>query len=321
MSGSTVNSVGESTGVAEVSRHAAGPESTPARRHNAARQDRLLGRLATLGPGLGYLLVFLVVPLALVLSYTLFQRGRFGGIVYEVSGENFSRVADGLYLSVIWTSIKIAGITTALALVLGYPTAYLIAHLPQRWRNVALILVVLPFWTNFLIRTYAWIILLNSEGVVNHALTGIGIIDAPLQLLYTKGAIVGGLLYAYLPLMVLPLYSAIERLDPQLREASANLGARPVRTFWSVTLPLTLPGVLTGCVFVFVPSLGNFVIPELLGGGRTVMVGNLIRDQFLKARDWPFGATLALVVVALLVLLLMAQAWAVRRVSHGSDRA
>lgn len=293
----------------------AGPGRSPARR------DRFLGRLATLGPGLGYLLVFLVVPLALVLSYTVFHRGRYGGIVYELTGENFARVADGLYLSVVWTSVKLAGLATLLALVIGYPTAYFIAQLPRRWRNVALILVVLPFWTNFLIRTYAWIILLNSEGVVNKALTGIGLIDQPLELLYTKGAIVGGLLYAYLPLMVLPLYSSIERLDPQLREASANLGARPARTFWSITLPLTLPGVLTGCVFVFVPSLGNFVIPELLGGGRTVMVGNLIRDQFLKARDWPFGATLALIVIAILIVLLMAQAWASRRTVHGVDHA
>ncbi|MEV0155513.1 ABC transporter permease [Micromonospora sp. NPDC050686] len=287
---------------------------------HAPHRERLVARLATLGPGIGYLAVFMLVPLALVLSYTLFHRGRFGGIVYEASTENFTRVADGLYLGVIWTSMKLAGLTTLLALLLGYPTAYLIARLPRTWRTVALVLVVLPFWTNFLIRTYAWIILLNSEGVINRGLTGAGIIDRPLELLYTPGAVVGGLLYAYLPLMVLPLYSAIERLDPQLREASANLGARPARTFWSVTLPLTLPGVLTGCVFVFVPSLGNFVIPELLGGGRTVMVGNLIRDQFLKARDWPFGSTLALVVIALLVLLLMAQAWATRRLA-GGDRA
>ncbi|MCW3839891.1 ABC transporter permease [Micromonospora yasonensis] len=284
----------------------------------APRRERLVGRLATLGPGIGYLTVFMLVPLALVLSYTLFHRGRFGGVVHEASTENFTRVADGLYLGVIWTSVKLAGLTTLLALLLGYPTAYLIARLPRSWRTVALVLVVLPFWTNFLIRTYAWIILLNSEGVLNRALTGVGVIDRPLELLYTPGAVVGGLLYAYLPLMVLPLYSAIERLDPQLREASANLGARPARTFWSVTLPLTLPGVLTGCVFVFVPSLGNFVIPELLGGGRTVMVGNLIRDQFLKARDWPFGSTLALTVIALLVLLLMVQAWAARRLAGGN---
>lgn len=273
----------------------------------------MIERLVLLVPGVGYLTALMLIPLGLVLSYTLFHRGRFGGIVYELTGQNFSRALDPLYLRVLGNSITIAAITTALALALGYPTAYFIARLPKRWSTIALVLVVLPFWTNFLVRTYAWIILLNSEGLVNKTLTAVGLIDRPLELLYTKTAVVGGLLYAYLPLMVLPLYAAIERLDPQLREASANLGARPARTFMSVTLPLTLPGVLTGCVFVFVPSLGNFVIPELLGGGRTVMVGNMIRDQFLKARDWPFGSTLALVVIALLVALLMVQAALAKR--------
>jgi spermidine/putrescine transport system permease protein len=276
-------------------------------------RPRLPARLALIGPGLSYLVVLLLIPLALVLSYTVFRRGRFGGIVYEATGENFARIADPVYVDVVANSVKLAGITTLLALALGYPTAYAIARLPARWRTIALVMVVLPFWTNFLIRTYAWIALLSSQGVVNKALTGIGVIDRPLQILYTEPAVVAGLLHAYLPLMVLPLYSAIERLDPQLLEASANLGARPARTFLSVTLPLTLPGVLTGCTFVFVPSLGNFVVPELLGGGRTVMVGNLIRDQFLTARDWPFGSVLALALIAFLVLLLMAQAWAGRR--------
>jgi spermidine/putrescine transport system permease protein len=184
---------------------------------------------------------------------------------------------------------------------------------------VALILVVLPFWTNFLIRTYAWIVLLNSEGIVNGGLRALGVIDQPLALLYTDGAVVAGLLYAYLPLMILPLYSSIERLDPELREASANLGATPARTFLNVTLPLTMPGVLIGCIFVFVPSIGNFVIPELLGGGKTVMVGNLIRDQFLKARDWPFGAVLALVVIVMLAGLLVLQAYLSRRTEATAD--
>ncbi|GII57623.1 spermidine/putrescine ABC transporter permease [Planotetraspora thailandica] len=272
---------------------------------------RAAARVATLGPGFAFLTVFLLVPLALVLSYTVFRRGRFGGIVYEPTGENFARLADPLYLDVVLGSVRLAAVTTLLALLLGYPTAYMIARLPGRWKAIALVAVVLPFWTNFLIRTYAWIVLLNSQGPVNSGLEALGL--GPVELLYTDGAIVAGLLYAYLPLMILPLYSAIERLDPQLREASANLGARPARTFWSVTLPLSLPGVLTGCVFVFVPSLGNFVIPELLGGGRRIMVGNLIRDQFLKARDWPFGSVLALAVIAVLVLLLFAQAWAGRR--------
>jgi spermidine/putrescine transport system permease protein len=276
---------------------------------------KAVARIATLGPGFGFLTVFLLVPLVLVLSYTVFRRGRFGGIVYETTGENFTRLADPLYLDVVISSVKLAAVTTSLALLLGYPTAYMIARLPARWKMIALVAVVVPFWTNFLIRTYAWIVLLNSEGPVNSGLEALGL--GPVELLYTDGAIVTGLLYAYLPLMILPLYSAIERLDPQLREASANLGARPARTFWSVTLPLSLPGVLTGCVFVFVPSLGNFVIPELLGGGRRIMVGNLIRDQFLKARDWPFGSVLALALIAVLVLLLFAQAWAGR--SAGRD--
>ncbi|MFC4535856.1 ABC transporter permease [Sphaerisporangium dianthi] len=282
----------------------------------APRRPRALGglaaRLAFLGPGLGYLIVLLLVPLALVLSYTIFRRGRFGGVVYEATAENFTRLFDPLYLDVVVQSVRTATLTTVAALLIGYPTAYVIAGLPRRWKTLALVAIVLPFWTNFLIRVYAWVILLSGPGLVNEALTGIGLIDKPLQLLYNQGTIVTGLLYSYLPLMILPLYAAIERLDPQLREASANLGARPARTFWSVTLPLTLPGVLTGCVFVFVPCLGNFVIPEILGGGRSILVGNLIRDQFLKARDWPFGSTLALAVIAVLVLLLFLQAWASR---------
>ncbi|WP_189878428.1 ABC transporter permease [Streptomyces bluensis] len=276
---------------------------------------RARARLVLIGPGFSYLVVLLVLPLALVIGYTAFRRGRFGGIAYEdgVTGDNFARIADPLYAGVLTDSLRIAGITTVLALALGYPTAYAITRLTARWRTVALVLVVLPFWTNFLVRTYAWIVLLSGEGVVNRALTGVGVTDRPLRLLYTEGAVVVGLLYAYLPLMVLPLYAAIERVDRRLLEASADLGARPVRTFCRVTLPLTLPGVLTGCVFVFVPSLGNFVVPELLGGGRTVMVGNLLRDQFLTARDWPFGSVLALALMAFLVLLLMAQAWAGHR--------
>lgn len=270
-------------------------------------------RAVFLGPGLTYLAVFLLVPLGLVLSYAFFRRGRFGGIVYEATTESFSRLADEIYLQVLTDSLVIAFATTVLALLLGYPAAYAIAKLPRRWRTVALVLVVLPFWTNFLVRTYAWIVLLSTQGVVNKALTGIGVIHKPLELLYSTPAVVTGLLYAYLPLMILPLYSSIERLDASLTEASVDLGASRFSTFWHVTLPLTLPGALTGCIFVFVPSLGNFIVPELLGGGRTVMVGNLIRDQFLKARDWPFGAALALTLLAFLVLLLIAQSWASRR--------
>ncbi|WP_211263885.1 ABC transporter permease [Streptosporangium amethystogenes] len=278
-----------------------------------ARRSRALGRLVFLGPGLTYLIVLLLIPLALLISFTVFRRGRFGGIVYELTAENFTRLFDPLYLGVVIGSLRLAAIATLIALLVGYPTAYLIAQLPQKWKTIALVAIVLPFWTNFLVRIYAWIILLSGPGLVNSTLMDLGLIDKPLELLYNQGTIVTGLVYSYLPLMVLPLYAAIEKLDPQLREASANLGAGPVRTFASVTLPLTLPGVLTGCLFVFVPSFGNFIIPELLGGGRSIMVGNLIRDQFLKSRDWPFGSTLALALIAVLIVLLLAQAWSARR--------
>lgn len=279
----------------------------------AIRRRALIGRLVFTGPGLAYLLVFMTIPVLLVIVDSFFTRGRYGGIVYSFTLENFARAFEPVYVQVLWNSILIAGITTLLALLIGYPTAYAITKLPRHWRTVVLILVVLPFWTNFLIRTYAWIVLLNSQGPINQALDVIGL--GPLALLYTPGAVVAGLLYAYLPLMILPLYASMERLDPELREAAGNLGASPMRTFRDITWPLTLPGAMIGAIFVFVPSLGNFVVPELLGGGKTVMVGNLIRDQFLKARDWPFGAVLALSVIILLVALFAAQAFVSRRIS------
>ncbi|HEY7689127.1 MAG TPA: ABC transporter permease, partial [Dongiaceae bacterium] len=169
------------------------------------------------------------------------------------------------------------------------------------------------------IRTYAWIVLLNREGLINNGLQGLGWIAEPLPLLYNEFSIVIGLLYGYLPFMVLALYSSISRLNPEIFEASSDLGASSLRTFWRVTLPLTIPGVAAGCVFVFVLSIGNFVTPDLLGGGRSLMVGNLIFDQFLSARDWPFGSSLAFLLIGLMMLLLVAQAWAVNR-SEG-DRA
>ncbi len=272
---------------------------------------RLLGRLVFLGPGLTYLVVLLLIPLALILSYSFFRRGRFGGVVYQASGENFTRLVDPIYLDVLLSSLKLATVATLIALLAGYPTAYLIARLPRRWKTIALVAVVLPFWTNLLVRIYAWIVLLSGPGLVNSALGKLGL--GPFEFLYNEGTIVTGLVYSYLPLMVLPLYAAIEKLDPQLAEASANLGARPARTFVSVTLPLTLPGVLAGCMFVFVPSFGNFIVPELLGGGRSIMVGTLIRDQFLTARDWPFGSALTLALLAVLIVLLLLQAWSARR--------
>jgi spermidine/putrescine transport system permease protein len=295
------------------------PTTEPER--GASGRRVLLGRAVFAGPGLLYVTVFMTIPLLIIASYTVLTRGRFGGVQWEFTLENFAKALDSTYLAILGNSVLIAGITTVLALLLGYPTAYAIARLPRRWRTVALVLVVLPFWSNFLIRTYAWIVLLNSEGPINQALVNLGVVGAPLELLYNRGAVIVGLLYAYLPLMILPVYASIERVDPQLQEAARNLGAGRFRAFVDVTLPLTLPGTLIGAIFVFVPSMGNFVVPELLGGGKTVMVGNLIRDQFLEARNWPFGAVLALSVVGFLILLFAIQALVARRINGGGARA
>lgn len=292
---------------------------TPGARAGRARPA--LVPAALLGPGVLFLIVFMAIPVGLLAFYTFFRRGRFGGVVFEFTLDNWIKLTEPLYLGVIGQSIGLALIVTVLALLIGYPMAYAIAGLSPKWRTVALIAVVLPFWTNFLIRTYAWILLLNNAGWVNQWLQGLGLTDEPISMLYTPQAIVVGLVYMYLPLMVLPLYASLQQLDPSLREAATNLGAGPWRAFRTVTLPLSLPGALTGCIFVFVPAMSNFVIPELIGGGKTIMVGNLVRDQFLEARDWPFGATLALVLTILLVLVILVQAAVSRRLSKGARSA
>ena len=268
----------------------------------------------TLAPAFLWWGVFLVAPLVLILANSFFRRGSFGGVVYEPTLDNYARAVDPLFLGVLGYSIQMALLTTVICFLVGYPAAYFIATRPSaRMRNALLLLVILPFWTNFLIRTYAWIVLLNREGVVNQTLQSIGLIDAPLPLLYNDFAIVMGLVYGYLPLMILPLYASLERLNPEIREAAEDLGARPLRILRTVTLPLILPGIVAGCVFVFVPTLGNFPVPQLLGGGRRIMIGNLINQQFLEARDWPFGATLALGLMVVLMALLVVQSRVLRR--------
>ena len=287
----------------------------------AASAPAGLGRVRlewlTLVPGFAWWAVFLLAPIGLVLVSSFFRRGQFGGVVYEFNLENYARAFDPLYLKVLWYSVRIAFTTTVICLLVGYPAAYFIAtRTSARVRNALLVLVILPFWTNFLIRTYAWIILLNRGGVINRTLQSTGLIDAPLPLLYNDFAIVLGLVYGYLPLMILPLYAALERLNPELLEVAGDLGSRPFRVLRTVTLPLIVPGLVAGCVFVFVPSLGNFPVPQLLGGGRRIMMGNLINQQFLDARDWPFGSTLALMLMAILMVLLVVQARVLR---HGRE--
>jgi spermidine/putrescine transport system permease protein len=268
----------------------------------------------TLAPAFVWWAFFLLAPIGLVLVSSFFRRGPFGGVVYELTGANYTRAIDPLYLRVLWYSIRMALIATVICVLVGYPAASFIATRPSaRARNALLVLVILPFWTNFLIRTYSWIVLLNREGVINRSLISLGVIDGPLDLLYNDLAIVLGLVYGYLPLMILPMYAALERLNPEVLEAAQDLGSRPFRALRTVTLPLVVPGIVAGCVFVFVPSLGNFPVPQLLGGGQRIMIGNLVNQQFLDARDWPFGSTLALMLMVVLLALLVVQSRLLRR--------
>jgi spermidine/putrescine transport system permease protein len=269
-----------------------------------------------MGPGLGWLALFMVVPCALVFANAFFERGTYGGIDYNFTLENFTRAAEPVYATIFLGSARIALMATAIALLVGYPAAFAISRQPARRQMALLVLVMLPFWSNYLIRTYAWMVLLNREGLINKALTGIGAIAEPLALLYNEFAVVTGLVYNYLPFVVLAIYSALQRLDPSLTEASRDLGAGAWTTFARITLPLTAPGIAAGAVFVFVLSIGNFITPDLLGGGRMQMIGNLIYDQFLTARDWPFGAALSFILIAIMMALLFGQAVIAGRV-HG----
>jgi spermidine/putrescine transport system permease protein len=275
-----------------------------------------------MAPGLLWLGLLMVVPCLLIFVLIFFERGIYGGIDWNAATlENIRRAFDPLYLSIFLDSALIAGLSTLIALLIGYPAAYAIARAPAERQTALLFLAMLPFWTNYLIRTYAWIVLLNPAGLVNSLLLQAGAISEPLPLLYNKPAVVLGLVYSYTPFVILAIYSSLQRLDPSYAEASRDLGAGAATTFLRIILPLTAPGVAAGAVFVFVLSIGNFVTPDLLGGGKFQMVGNLIYDQFLSARDWPFGATLSALLIALMMILLFLQALASSRARGEHARA
>lgn len=273
-----------------------------------------------MAPALAWLTALMVLPCALVLALAFFRRGIYGGIEYTFTFENFGRVLDPLYAGIFLNSARIAGLATVIAAVVGYAAAYAIASAPRHRQPVLLFLAVLPFWSNYLIRTYAWIVLLNREGLVTQLLRWFGYQGEPPSLLYTEGAVIAGLVYNYLPFVILACYAPLSRLNQELREASRDLGASAATTFRRVTLPLTFHGIAAGAVFVFVLSIGNFVTPALLGGGRFQMIGNLVYDQFLTANDWPFGAALSMTLIAIMMLLLTIQAMVAERAS-GTARA
>jgi spermidine/putrescine transport system permease protein len=257
--------------------------------------------LALIFPSLFWLIVFFAIPLIIVFVYSFLKRGPYGQIVWEFNLDNYARFFDPLYLKIFVRSFKIAIITTLFSLVLGYPMAYWIATRSAKWRNILLLLLMIPYWTNFLVRTYAWILILRDLGLINSLLMGWGLITAPLPLFGNDFAIIVGLVYGWFPSMVLPLYAAIERLDFSLVEAAQDLYANELRAFARIIFPLTLPGVIAGSILVFIPSLGAYVTPDLLGGAKSVMIGNVIQSQFLTVRDYPFGSAFSFVLMLIML--------------------
>ncbi|MGQ0812384.1 MAG: ABC transporter permease [Nitrospiraceae bacterium] len=258
-----------------------------------------------LAPGFLWTTLFFFFPLLFVLLISFATRGAYGGVVWTFSLVNYLDLVHPLYFRIICQSALLAAATTICCLVLGFPLAYYIAHATPRRQGMWLVFVMIPFWTNFLVRTYAWIFILRAEGLMNTIVIGLGLIDTPIEILYSNAAVVIGLVYGYLPFMVLPLYVAIQRLDSSLVEAARDLYAPPWALFRRVILPLTKPGIVAGCMLVFIPSLGAFLTPDLLGGARTMMVGNLIQHEFLVVRDWPLGAAISFVLLVLVVAALV----------------
>jgi spermidine/putrescine transport system permease protein len=261
------------------------------------RQDALAAALYT-GPALLYLALLFAAPLAVVAAFSLTAAAHGTAAVTGLTLDNYRRVLDPLYLSVLWKSCWLALLTTVLSLAIAYPCALALRSLPQRSR----LLLVVPSWMNLLIKNYAWIIILRRDGVLNTALVTLGVIDEPLTLLFNDGAVLLGLTHTYLPFMILPLYAAVDRMDWALVEAARDLGAGAWQRFRHVILPQTRAGAFVGCTLVFIPALGAFVTPDLLGGTRSMMVANLLENQVLQVRDWPLAAALAMVLIAVVLL-------------------
>lgn len=256
--------------------------------------------------------LFVALPLVYVLGLSFTKKAATWGVVAEFSLDSYARILDPMYLKVYAQSLWVALLTTLSTLAVGYPFSYFTAKLPQRFRSIVLLLIVVPFWTNSLVRIYGWMILLRSQGVINTILIALGVVDTPLKLLYNFGAVLVGMVYALLPFMILSVYNSVEKMDWSLVEASRDLGAGRVRAFFTVTAPLTMPGVMAGCVLVFIPSVGLFFVSDLMGGAKTLLLGNLIKNELLTARDWPMGASLSVLMMALS----MAMLWLYKKVAN-----
>jgi len=272
-----------------------------------------------IGPGLLWMGLLFFVPLCLVVVISFASRGTYGGLVWSFSLTNYLDLLHPLYARILGQSILLAAVTTVLCLIMGFPLAYFIARAAPRRQGVLLLLVMIPFWTNFLVRTYAWMFILRTEGLLNTLLLKLGVIAAPIELLYSNTAVVIGLVYAYLPFMVLPLYVALERVDRTLVEAAWDLYATRWTMLWRIIVPLARPGIMAGCLLVFIPSLGAFLTPDLLGGARSMMIGSLIQHEFLVARDWPLGAAISCLLMLFVVGMMSWSLHAAKPLSRQED--
>lgn len=253
---------------------------------------------------LGWLIFFVLIPNLLVLFTSFMTKDSSNLIDFTFSFDSYARLIDPLYSQVLWNSLYMAGIATIICLVIGYPFAFMIAKIPAKYRPFLLFLVVLPFWTNSLIRIYGMKIFLGVKGLLNEALLAIGLIDEPIRILNTEVAVVIGLVYILLPFMILPLYSSIEKIDGRLLEAAKDLGANAFQRFVKVILPLTMPGIVAGCLLVLLPAMGMFYVADLLGGAKVLLVGNIIKSEFLVTRNWPFGSAISIALTILMALML-----------------
>ena len=262
-----------------------------------------------MSPGILWITALLILPSLAMLAYSFLTRGRFGRVGPPLTWENYATFFgqtqlgyDSIYLQILGKTFLLAGGVTVLSLLIGYPLAFFIAR--SKYKDVLLTLVIIPFWTNFLIRTYAWLLILAANGPVNGLLLWLGVVDEPQSLIPSLGAIFVGMVYAHLPFLILPVYSSVEKIDWSLVEAASDLGAGPIRAFWHVVVPQTLPGIIAGVMLVFVPALGNFITPDLLGGSKDILIGNVIQQQFGPALNWPFGSAISFVVLSFVLVLL-----------------
>ena len=264
-----------------------------------------------------FLLIFFFTPLAIMVVYSFLMPGLYGGVEWEFFHLNYGRILgwadtkyekfDPVYLWIFLRSLRLAALTVLTTLLISYPAAFWVSRMRPSLKELSIFLITLPFFVSLIVRLFAWVLILRPTGFLNQALMGIGITNEPVEFLYTDFAVIIGMTYVFIPFMFLPVYASVEKLDNSLLEASADLGANRIQTFRRVVLPATLPGIVGGSVITFIPAFGNFIVPSVLGGAKVVMIGNLIEQQFLSARNWPFGAALAMMVMAAVLVLLIVQ--------------